>query len=82
MGPDGGDVRIRFADFEADLSTGELFHHGKRVRLQRKPFQILESLLRAAGVLVPREQLYDSVWPGVHVDRQRCLNVEIGRAHV
>jgi len=77
MGTDAGDDRLRFADFEADLATGELFRLGKRIRVQRKPFQILELLLRAGGALVPREEIYDSVWPGVHVDQQRCLNVAI-----
>jgi TolB-like protein/Tfp pilus assembly protein PilF len=82
MGTHDGDSRIRFADFEADLATGELLHSGRRIGVQRKPFQILELLLRADGALVPREEIYDAVWPGVHVDRQRCLNVAIRKLRV
>lgn len=69
--------KVRFADFEADLTTGELERFGKRVPVQRKPFQILELLLRSSGELVTREEIYESVWPDVHVDQQRCLNVAI-----
>jgi len=68
---------VRFDEFEVDLGSAELFHHGERLVLQRKPFQILEQLLRSPGEVVSRESLFQVVWPNVHVDQQRCLNSAI-----
>ena len=79
MGMGSVSNRVRFDNFEADLSTGELFCLDKRIQIESKPFQILELLLRAGGALVLRSEIYDSVWRGVRVNQQRCLNVAIGK---
>jgi TolB-like protein/DNA-binding winged helix-turn-helix (wHTH) protein/tetratricopeptide (TPR) repeat protein len=74
MGNDQGNGRIRFGRYEADLTAGELFRRGKRIPIQKKPFQILELLLRAAGEVVSRDRLVKALWSDVHVEQQRCLN--------
>jgi len=59
---EGTHSRIRFGLFEADLTTGELYRSGIRVRLQAQPFRVLTVLLQNAGEVVSREQLQDRLW--------------------
>lgn len=71
--------RVRFGSFEADLATGELFHGGDRLSLQEKPFQILSLLLHAPQQLITRQKISSTVWPGVFVENDLCLNTAIRR---
>jgi len=54
--------RVRFGVFELDLVTGELRKHGRPVRLQPQPAQVLTLLVARAGELVTREELQEQVW--------------------
>jgi DNA-binding winged helix-turn-helix (wHTH) protein/tetratricopeptide (TPR) repeat protein len=72
-----GARRVRFGVFEADLRNRELRKQGFRVRLQEKPFQVLEVLLEKPGELVTREQLASRLWPGVYVNFERSLNTAV-----
>jgi len=69
--------RLRFGPFEVDLENRELRKHGIRIKLQRKPFQILEFLLRKPGQLVMRNDLAQLLWPGMHVSFDRSLNTAV-----
>ncbi len=69
--------KFRFGAFEVDLENRELRKHGLRVRLQHKPFQILEMLLCAPGRLVSREDLARRLWPSLHVNFDRSLNTAV-----
>lgn len=69
--------RLRFGVFEVDLDGRELRRSGLRVKLQRKPFQILELLLRAPGQLVTREEMAQRLWPDLHVAFDRSLNTAV-----
>jgi DNA-binding winged helix-turn-helix (wHTH) protein/tetratricopeptide (TPR) repeat protein len=71
--------RIFFADFVADLSSGELFKGEAKVRLQGKPFQILALLLQQPKELVSRKEIISKVWPDTFVEGDLCLNVAIRR---
>lgn len=71
--------RLRFGVFEADLRTGELTKHGKRVRLQEQPFQLLAILLEKPGELVTREELRSRLWPQITVDFDHGVNKAIGK---
>lgn len=71
--------RFRFADFVADLSSGELFKNGSRVQLQDKPFQLLAILLQRPKEVVGRKELISRVWPDTFVEEDLCLNVAIRR---
>ena len=51
--------------------------HGIRVKLQRKPFQILEYLVLRRGQLVLRTELAQLLWPGMHVSFDRSLNTAV-----
>jgi TolB-like protein/DNA-binding winged helix-turn-helix (wHTH) protein/tetratricopeptide (TPR) repeat protein len=77
--PDVGPV-IRFGVFELDSRAGELRRQGARVRLQEKPFQILELLIARAGEAVSREELRGQLWPGdVFVDFDHSLNSAVSK---
>jgi TolB-like protein/DNA-binding winged helix-turn-helix (wHTH) protein/Flp pilus assembly protein TadD len=66
---------LRFATFEVNIGTGELRRYGHRIKLQEKPFQILEALLERPGALVSREELHQRLWSGdTFVDFDHNLN--------
>ena len=70
--------RLRFGVFEIDLSSGELWHRGNRLRLQDQPFQVLRVLLERSGRIVTREELRQAVWPAdTFVDFDHGLNTAI-----
>ncbi len=72
----GGKNRYRFGIFEVDFSTGELRRKGMRVRIQKKPLELLEVLVHGAGSVVSREELRRALWPGdVFVGFDHGLNV-------
>ncbi len=48
---------MRFGAFEVKINSRELRKHGMRIRLEEKPFQILEMLLEDAGQVVTRKAL-------------------------
>lgn len=67
--------RTRFADFEVDLRSGELYQFGVRVRLQEQPFQVLALLLERPGEVVTRQELREKLWPAdTFVDFDTGLN--------
>ncbi len=49
-------MRVRFAEFEADLAAGELYRNGLRLAIQEKPFHLLALLVRHPGEFVSREE--------------------------
>src|SRR5579872_7097227 len=71
--PPGGDQwdvsgRIwRFAHFEFDESSRVLRLNGQPVELESKPIELLYQLLLHAGEVVTKDELLESVWPGVSV---------------
>ena len=71
------DRRLRFGAFEADLNSKELRKSGRYVRLERKPFQVLELLLLAPGRFVSRAELTRELWPDLHVNFERSLNTAV-----
>lgn len=71
---------VRFAEFEADLRTGELRRDGRLLKVQGKPFQVLSALLVRPGELVTREELRQGLWPAdTFVDFEHGLNTAINK---
>jgi DNA-binding winged helix-turn-helix (wHTH) protein len=70
-------TRFRFGHWEADIATGELFKSGRKVRIQRQPFKVLQALLARAGQVVTREELREELWPGTHVEVDLSLNTAL-----
>jgi len=70
----------RFGSFEADFREGRLTKNGRRIRLQRQPFQILALLLERPGQLVTREEMRQKLWPqSVFVSFDAALNTAVGK---
>ena len=57
----------RFARFEFEESSRTLRANGAPVELESKPLEVLYQLLVHAGEVVTKEELLESVWPGVSV---------------
>jgi anti-anti-sigma factor len=73
-------AKYRFAPFEVWVETGELLKHGRRIHLQRKPFEILAALLEQSGKLVSRESLRQRLWPAeTFVDFDNGLNTALSK---
>ncbi|HET9862003.1 MAG TPA: winged helix-turn-helix domain-containing protein [Steroidobacteraceae bacterium] len=73
-------VRIRFADYEADLQSQELFRDGVPVRLPNQSFLALSMLIERPGRLVTREELRARLWPDHRVvEFEQGLNAIINR---
>jgi DNA-binding winged helix-turn-helix (wHTH) protein/tetratricopeptide (TPR) repeat protein len=71
---------IRFADFTADMRSGELYRDGAKVRLQEQPFRILCMLLARPGEVVTRAELRENLWPNdTFVDFDHGINVAIAK---
>ncbi|HEX5482463.1 MAG TPA: winged helix-turn-helix domain-containing protein [Terriglobia bacterium] len=68
---------LRFGVFELDPQARELRRRGVRVKLQQKPFQILEMLLERAGEVVTRKDLRERLWPDTFVGFDRSLNTAV-----
>src|SRR5450755_432033 len=75
--------RVRFGPFELDRQTGELWKHGLKVKLQGKPFQVLEALIERPGEPVTREELQHRLWSGdTFVDFESGLNTAANRLRI
>lgn len=72
-----GERAFRFGIFELDLQARELRRRGVGVKLQEKPFQILEMLVERAGEVVPRKDLRQKLWPDTFVGFDRSLNTAV-----
>lgn len=67
-----------FGPYQADTRRGELRKFGIRLRLERKPWQLLLALLEHPGNLVTRTQLRTLLWgDNVFVDFENGLNVAV-----
>lgn len=70
---------IYFGAFEVNLGARELRKHGLRLRLEEKPFQILEMLLERAGHVVQRKALCERLWPDTYVGFEHSLNTAVNK---
>jgi len=55
----------RFGVYELDEDAGELRRQGKLVPIQPRPFELLRLLLRERERVVPADELFAALWPGV-----------------
>jgi TolB-like protein len=70
---------VCFGTFEVNLDSRELRKHGMRIRLEEKPFQILEMLLERAGHVVTRRALREKLWPDTVVGYEHGLNTAVNK---
>lgn len=72
----------RFGAFALDLDRRVLLHEDREVPLRPKSFDVLQLLVERAGLLVSKDDLLETVWPGSIVSDDslsQCL-FEIRRA--
>lgn len=70
VGGDGLDHEprtVRFGAFELELDVPELRRDGVPVEIRATPLRVLVSLARRIGQVVPRQQLFEEVWPDLAV---------------
>src|SRR5690242_20137998 len=66
----------RFGPYEVDTACNELRKFGLRVKLERKPLQLLIALVERAGEVVTRSDLQRLLWgEDIFVDFDKGLNV-------
>lgn len=70
---------MRFGPFEVNFERQELRKYGMRMKLEDKPFEILEALLQQPGKLVCRQELRAKLWPDTFVSYDRCLNTAVNK---
>lgn len=58
---------IRFGEFELAAGGSGLLHRGVPVPLEPKVLQFLSYLVRHRERIVPRDELFTRIWPGIHV---------------
>ena len=55
-------AKLRFRDYELDPDGCELCRAGHRLRLERKPMELLILLTEKQGQLVKREEIIEKIW--------------------
>lgn len=70
--------RLSIADLYVDTETFEVRRAGKRIRLTRNEYNLLEYLLQNQGRVVPREMILNRVWGYQHDVQSRVVDVYIG----
>lgn len=63
----------RFDRFELDLQRGTLSAAGQKIALRPKTFALLSHLVAHAGRLISKDELLDTVWPGVVVTEDSVI---------
>ena len=78
--PSRASQRVRFGEFELDLSTRELWTNGAKQTLAPQPFQVLQLLIENRGQLVSRDALVRHLWPSdTFVDYEQGLKKAVNR---
>ena len=78
--PSRNSQRVRFGEFELDLSTRELWNNGTKQTLAPQPFQVLQILIENRGQLVGRDALVKHLWPSdTFVDYEQGLKKAVNR---
>lgn len=70
--------RWRFGAVEYDEARRELCIAGRPAELEHKPLEVLSLLLRHAGEVVTKDELFDTVWAG-RVTVDHVLSTAVGK---
>lgn len=65
---------LRFGPFEMNLESRELRKHGMKIRLEEKPFELLQTLVSQPGRVFSRGDLCAKLWPDTFVCFEHSLN--------
>jgi two-component system response regulator MprA len=75
---DDDDGRLRLGDLELDLDGRRATRADRLLELSKTEFELLEVLVRNAGVVLSRDVIYDRVWAGELESDSKTLDVYIG----
>lgn len=68
----------KFGDFRLDGNRFELVRDGRRLKLERKPMELLLLLAEGRGRLVTRQEIVELLWKGeVFVDTEHGINTAV-----
>ncbi|MBS0230098.1 MAG: transcriptional regulator, partial [Proteobacteria bacterium] len=70
--------RWRFGEVEFDEARRELRVAGLPMEMEHKPLEVLSLLLRHAGEVVTKDELFDTVWAG-RVTVDNVLSTAVGK---
>jgi TolB-like protein/tetratricopeptide (TPR) repeat protein len=80
MAPTGSGEMFRFGPFELDVAAYELRRHGRPVKLERRPMDLLIQLVQSRHHLVSRSDIVDRLWgKDVFVDVETGINTAISK---
>ena len=74
----GGRHLVSFADLELDIEGRLARRAGRRIELSRTEFDLLELLVRNAGTVLSRYDIYEHVWDGALEVESKTLDVYVG----
>jgi len=69
---------LRLADIELDLIGRRAVRSGRRLDLSPKEFEVLAFLVRHAGVVLRRAEIYSAVWGDTLSEDSKTLDVIVG----
>lgn len=61
------DTTIQFAEFRLEPDNARLWHDTQLLKLKPKAFAVLHFLIKQAGQLVTKDEIWHAVWPDVTV---------------
>jgi len=70
---------VRFGPFEMNLESRELRKHGMKIRLEDKPFELLEMLVSQPRRVFSRDELCARLWPDTFVCFEHSLNTAVNK---
>jgi DNA-binding response OmpR family regulator len=83
MGTSDSRETFRFGDFELDVAAYELRRHGRPVKLERRPMDLLIQLVESRHQLVSRSDIVDRLWGNdVFVDVETGINTAISKGRL
>ncbi len=74
---------LKFGDFELDVAGYELSRHGRSIKLERIPMELLLLLVERRGQLVARDDILEKLWgKDVFLDVDNSINTAIAKIRV
>jgi len=69
---------FRFQEFELDLAAYELRRQGRRVRLERRPMDLLIMMVQRRGELITRSEIAEHLWgKDVFIEVETAVNTAV-----
>ena len=68
-------MQVRFSDFVLDTDTRELLRDSRPIHLSPKAFQLLELLIETRPRALPKDTLYNRLWPNTFVVEANLSNL-------